>query len=281
MDIGLFGVGSGTTASAAGLATILPLVEELGFDSVWAGEHMVAPSPRIAPSPIEPDYPMLDPLAVLTFAAALTQRLLLGTGILLLPQRPPVALAKAVASLDVLSNGRLLLGVGVGYLQPEFAAVGADFQHRGRRTEEYIAAMRALWTMDAPSFDGETVQFSGVDAYPRPVQAGGPPLVMGGHSPGAYRRAVTMSSQWYGFAMDPAGTARCLAGIREAADRYQRPAEYGELVINVTPNRRLSPQLVEEYAALGVHRLLPILGGTDSAGVEESIRANAPQALLR
>ena len=281
MELGIFGVGSGTTASPASIASIAPLIEELGFDSIWAGEHMVAPSPRVAPSPIEPDYPMLDPLAVLTYVAALTQRVLLGTGILLLPQRPPVALAKAVASLDVLSNGRLLLGVGVGYLQPEFAAVGADFASRGPRSEEYIAAMRALWTMDAPTFHGETVQFSGVDAYPRPTQPGGPALVMGGHSPGAYRRAVTMSSQWYGFAMDPAGTARCLAGIRAAADRYERPAEFGELTINITPNRRLTPELVEQYAALGVHRLIPILGGTDDAGIEASIRSNAPQALLR
>ena len=90
-----------------------------------------------------------------------------------------------------------------------------------------------------------------------------------------------MSSQWYGFAMDPSGTARCLAGLSAAADRYERPAEYGDLIINVTPNRRLTPELVEQYAALGVHRLLPFLGGTDDVGVEASIRANAPETLLR
>jgi probable F420-dependent oxidoreductase len=260
---------------------VAALAEELGFDSLWTGEHMVAPSPRVPPSPIEPDYPMLDPMAGLSYLAAVTDRVLVGTGILLIPQRPPVALAKEAASLDVLSGGRFLMGVGVGYLEPEFDAVGADFANRGPITEERIAAMRALWTMDQPRFHGTTVSFSGVDAHPRPVQAGGPPIIMGGHSKAAFRRAVTMAQGWYGFALDIDGAAACVGGLREAARRYERPAELGELSITVTPRGRLSPEAVQRFADLGVHRLVPQLRGDDESAIEPFITANAPAALVR
>jgi probable F420-dependent oxidoreductase len=224
---------------------------------------------------------MLDPMAALSYLAAVTERALLGTGILLLPQRPPVALAKEAATLDVLSNGRFLMGVGVGYLEPEFEAVGADFANRARVSEEYIAAMRALWNMKEPAFSGETVRFSGVDAYPRPVQPGGPRIVMGGHSQGAFRRAVTLAQEWYGFALDADGTAACIEGLRKAADRYERPAELGELRISVTPRGRLTPEVVERFGELGVHRLLPQLRGEDRGSIESFVTANAPGELVR
>jgi probable F420-dependent oxidoreductase len=281
MKLGLFGCTSGAMASPELMKEMAPLAEELGFESLWTGEHMVAPSPRVPPSPIEPDHPMLDPMAGLSYLAALTERILLGTGILLIPQRPPVPLAKEAASLDVLSGGRFLMGVGVGYLEPEFDAVGADFANRGPITEEYISAMRALWTMEMPQFHGTTTSFSGIDAHPRPVQPGGPPIIMGGHSKAAFRRAVTLAQGWYGFALDLAGTAACIAGLREAAQRYERPAGYGELTITVTPRGRLDPETVQQFADLGVHRLVPQLRGDDKAGIESFITANAPGRLAR
>jgi len=141
---------------------------------------------------MEPTDPILDPLVHLAFVAAATERVLLASGIVILPQRNPLVLAKQAASLDVLSNGRLLLGIGAGYLEPEMTAIGVPMADRGTRTDDYIRAMRALWTQPGPvEYHGPYADFAGVDAHPRPVQAGGPRIVVGGHTPAAYRRAVT------------------------------------------------------------------------------------------
>src|ERR1700761_559250 len=130
MDLGLFNINSGPCSWPDGAERIARLAEELGYESLWMGEHVVAPSPRVAPSPIEPTARMLDPLVALSFLAAVTRHVRLGTGIIILPQRNPLVLAKQVASLDVLARGRLLLGLGVGYLAPEFAAIGVPLEDR-------------------------------------------------------------------------------------------------------------------------------------------------------
>jgi alkanesulfonate monooxygenase SsuD/methylene tetrahydromethanopterin reductase-like flavin-dependent oxidoreductase (luciferase family) len=164
-------------------------------------------------------------------------------------------LAKEIASLDVLSGGRAILGIGAGYLEPEFAALGVPFGRRGARTDEYIDAMRALWAQEKPAYSGEFVSFAGIDAQPRPVQTGGPPVVVGGASPGAYRRAVSRGHGWYGFALDPANTAKSLAGLERAKAEVERPAELGELEISVTPLPGIDADGVKRYADLGVDRL--------------------------
>src|SRR3954452_12568028 len=144
--------------------------EAAGFESIWAGEHIVLPDPQVPPSPMAPQDPALDPLLALAWAAAHTTTLHLATGIVIMPQRNPVVFAKQVASLDVLSNGRLTLGVGVGYLEPEFRAIGADFEHRGAVTDEFLDAMHTLWYDERPEFHGRFADFAGVNAFPRPVQ---------------------------------------------------------------------------------------------------------------
>lgn len=172
------------------------LAEELGFESVWPVEHVVMPATydsrypydRSGRMPIE-EAAVPDPLTWLTWVAAGTRELLLGTAVLILPQRNPVVLAKTVASLDRLSGGRLRLGIGVGWLREEAEAVGTSFHDRGRRTDEYIAAMRTLWTQPIASFRGEYVCFRDVRCNPRPNGAGGVPIHIGGHSPAAARRA--------------------------------------------------------------------------------------------
>jgi alkanesulfonate monooxygenase SsuD/methylene tetrahydromethanopterin reductase-like flavin-dependent oxidoreductase (luciferase family) len=118
--------------------------EAAGFDSLWTGEHVVVPDPRIPSSRLAPEDRVLDPIVALTFLAAHTSRVLLGTGILILPQRNLVTVAKELATLDVLSGGRLILGIGVGYVEAEFRVLGVPFEDRGARTEEYLAAIRAL-----------------------------------------------------------------------------------------------------------------------------------------
>ena len=150
MKIGLFDLNSGACSAPETAARIARLAEDAGFDSLWAGEHVVLPDPRVPPSPMEPMDDILDPIIALTFLAAQTRRVRLGTGIIILPQRNPLVLAKEIASLDVLSGGRFIFGVGVGYLEPEFRALGIPFADRGPRTDDYLAAMRAIWSEPAP-----------------------------------------------------------------------------------------------------------------------------------
>jgi probable F420-dependent oxidoreductase len=260
VKLGYFGIGSGPCADPEVSARVARAAESAGFDSIWTGEHVVLPDPRVPPSPAPPEYPMLDPCIVLSYLAGATQRVLLGTGIIILPQRNPLVLAKQLASVDVLCSGRLLFGVGVGYLEPEFRALGVPFRDKGRRTDEYLDAMLAIWTQDQPRFKGQYASFEGVQARPLPVQKPHPPLVIGGHSPGAFRRAVERGSGWYGFALDLEATQSCITGIREAERRYDRPAELGRLEISVTPSLRIDAETLARYGQLGVDRLIPLTG---------------------
>jgi probable F420-dependent oxidoreductase len=277
MQLGVFGLNASSTYRPADTMRLARLAEELGFDSVWAGEHVVLPSPHVAPAPMQPTDPILDPLVHLGFVAAATERVLLGTGIIILPQRNPLVLAKQAASLDVLSNGRLLLGIGAGYLEPEMSAIGAPMSERGRRTDDYIAAMRAVWNEPGPiSFDSPSYRFAGIDAHPRPAQAGGPRIIVGGHTPAAYRRAVRSGHGWYGFAQNPEGTVACLAGLKEAADTVERPAELGPLEITITPRGRLDAAAMEAFAAAGVDRLvMNTAGAADPDTVAERMQSAA------
>src|SRR2546421_190272 len=248
--------------------------EAAGFESVWAGEHVILTDPQVPPSPMAPRDPALDSLLALTWAAAHSNTLRLGTGIVILPQRNPVVLAKEVTSLDVLSGGRVIFGIGAGYLEPEFRAVGANFDARGAVTDEYLDALERLWYDEHPEYHGRFVDFSGVDAYPRPVQQ--PiPLVVGGHTPPAYRRAVSRAHGWYGFRMTPEDTATSLAGLREAASRVERPPGLGELEITVTPRGRLTPERAVAFAEVGVDRVVVRPRG----GTPEAVDAGLDAAL--
>ncbi len=260
MKVGLFGINMNFLAQPQWAVKVTQHAEGLGFESVWTGEHVVLPDPREAPSPAEPDTPMVHPPAMLAHLAAVTRTIRFGTGITLIAQRNPVVLAKEIGSLDVLSNGRLLFGIGAGYLHQEFAALGVDFASRGARTDEYIDAMRALWNEPQPSFAGNFVQFDKIQAQPRPVQNGGPPVIVGGASPAALRRAVTHGNGWYGFALDVATTGKVLEQLELAKARYERPAHLGELEISVTPPKPPNKAMQDDYAALGVQRLIPMLG---------------------
>jgi probable F420-dependent oxidoreductase len=256
MKYGLFSMNMDACSEPKGAARIARVAEDAGFESLWAGEHVVLPDPRIPPSPMNPEDPILDPVIALTFLAAHTRRVRLGTGIIILPQRNPLVLAKELASLDILSGGRLIFGVGAGYLEPEFRALGASFTDRGPRTVEYLRAMISIWDEPKPAYAGRFVAFEGVQAHPRPVQRPHPPIVMGGHSPPAFRRAVEQANGWYGFALDVDATAACLDDLRGAAERYVRPSHLGKLEISVTPPRDVDAATVERYATLGVDRLI-------------------------
>jgi probable F420-dependent oxidoreductase len=258
MKFGLFGINIGACADPETATAVARAAEDAGFDSVWTGEHVVLPDPQVPPSPSAPDNPMLDPAVALSFIAARTERIRLGTGIIILPQRNPVVLAKELASLDVLSGGRLIFGLGVGYLQPEFDALGVPFAERGPRATEYVEAIRALWTQPNPEYKGQFVQFGGIQAQPRPVQKPHPPIIMGANSPPAFRRTVRLGNGWFGFALDVEAAERSIAALREAERSCDRAAELGPLEISVTPPGRIDADSVRRYADLGVDRLIPL-----------------------
>jgi probable F420-dependent oxidoreductase len=249
---GLYGLHKGSSVDADVLARRARRAEDAGFESLWVGDHVALPTD--APDPA--DEPRLELVVALAHLAALTTRARLATGVAVLPLRHPVLLAKQLASIDVLSQGRLIVGVGVGYVEPELEALGASVADRGARTDEYLAAMRALWDEPTPSFAGRFVSFSGVMARPLPVQRPHPPIVCGGHSAASLRRAVTQGNGWYGWELDPGRTAEYLTALRAAEARHGRPAELGELEVTITPPPDFDADMARRYAELGVHRLV-------------------------
>ena len=257
MKFGLHSVNLHSCAYPEAAARLGRAAEAAGFESLWVADHVVLPDPPVPGRPMAPDMRLLDPLVALTFLAAHTSRLRLATGVIILPQRQAVVLAKQLASLDVLSNGRVIFGLGVGWCEPEMRATGASFKDRGRIGDDYLAAMRALWSQPKPAHRGPHVAFDGVQAMPRPVQT--PiPVVVGGRTPPAYRRAVTQGHGWYGFGLDAAETEKSVSALREAAKRSSRPAELGTLEISITPPGYDVPDraMVNAYAAAGVDRLI-------------------------
>jgi probable F420-dependent oxidoreductase len=274
--IGLFLHNPALATDPALAAAVARAAEERGYDSLWAGEHVVVPRPRVAPSPMDPDEPILDPVVLLAHLAAHTRHVRLGTGVIVLPQRNPLVLAKQLASLDVLSGGRLDVGIGAGYLEPELSAIGVPMDERGSRTDEYLAAMRALWEGDPPAYEGAHVRFAGVDARPRPVQR--PlPVIVGGHARAAHRRAARHAEGWYGFMLSPRDTAAQVEGLRAAARECGRDRP---LHISLTPDRRLDGSTVAEYADAGVDRLVvTAVRATDLDSFHRLLDAAAPAAL--
>jgi len=284
MKFGLFSTNAYACSYPDVVAGVARAAEAAGFESLWGGEHVVLPDPQAPPSPMAPHDRILDPVIALTYCAAVTKRVRLGTGIIILPQRNPLVLAKELASLDALSGGRLIFGIGVGYLEPEFRALGAPFEQRGAVADEYLAAMQAIWSQAKPAYQGRFVSFADVQAHPQPVQRPHPPIVIGGRTAAAFRRAVQQGHGWYGFALDAEGTARALAGLREAARQYPRPAHLGELEISITPGRGAGVDLAdaEAFAALGVHRLILMPSPRlDGAGLERFVEDVATRLVSR
>ena len=265
MKIGIFGINTGACAEPQTAAKVAVAAEQIGVESLWTAEHVVLPDPREAPSPADPDTAFLHPSTLLAYIANVTDEIKLGTGITLIAQRNPVVLAKEMGSLDVISSGRLLLGIGAGYLHQEFSALGVDFSSRGAKTDESIEIIRTLWNKANPEYQGKFIQFKNIQAQPRPLQAGGPPIIIGGTSPAALRRTVTHGNGWYGFALDVETTKSVLENLEIAKSRYERDPNLGPLSISITPPSRPSKTMMEDYAAIGAERYIPILASSDEA----------------
>jgi probable F420-dependent oxidoreductase len=255
MKIGVCSANSGPYTTRQNLRALAEAAEDAAVESVWVSEHPVVADPRQEPSPMAPDDPILDPVATLAFLAGMTSSVRLGTGVIVLPLHNPLILAKELATVDVLSGGRLIFGVGVGYLRPEFAAIGVPFAGRGARTEEYLAAIGAIWKQRHPSYRGEMVAFDGVQANPRPIQRPRPPVVMGGYAPAVLRRTAADADGWYGWGLDLAATSVYMNLLRSAAGVVTRRDGLGPLEITITPPGDVDVTTAAAYARLGVHRL--------------------------
>ncbi|MFJ4652027.1 TIGR03619 family F420-dependent LLM class oxidoreductase [Nocardia sp. NPDC088792] len=256
LKFGLFAINHGSCGDPRTAVRVARHAEAAGFESLWSGEHLVLADPAPDGFPIAPTLPLLDTVVGLTLVAAHTSTVRIASGIIVLPLRNPVVLAKELASLDQVADGRLIVGIGPGYVPAEFDAVGVALSERAARTDDYIRAMRALWSMPEPAYKGRYVSFSGVNAYPRPVLQPGPPIVVGAGGRLAARRAITLANGWYGFGFDVERTRQHLRNLRAAAGEYERPPELGTLEITVTPVGPLNRRVIEQYRELGVDRLV-------------------------
>ena len=205
MKFGLGFANTGMGSTAAGARDLATRAERLGFESLWTVEHVLVPSGYESKYPYDPSgkmaggaeaFDLPDPLIWLAYIAAATEKIKLATGILILPQRNPAITAKEVASLDALSGGRVVLGVGVGWLEEEFNALGVPFQDRGRRHDDYVEAMRALWKGDKASVHNTYAGFDDCISLPRPTN-GTVPIVVGGHTKRAARRAARLGDGFF------------------------------------------------------------------------------------
>ena len=237
--------------------------EQLGFESVWIPEHLVMPVKQASAYPYAddgrfpapPDVPFHDPLLVLAYVAALTNRIRLATGIFVLPLRNPFATAKAIATLDNLSEGRIIFGVGIGWQKEEFEAVGMKFEDRALRTREYLELMIELWSKSDPLYQGKTVATQGMKFMPKTVQQPHPPIVFGGTTEAALKRTVRLGDGWYGITHSLEETRTLISRLGEysrAAGRT-RPIE---ITISLRTGKPLTTDDVRRLAELGVHRTL-------------------------
>jgi probable F420-dependent oxidoreductase len=245
--------------------------EAAGFESIWTVEHTVVPGGYGSKYPYAPsgkmaggqdDIPLPDPLIWMAYVAAATKTIKLATGILILPQHQPVLAAKQIATLDHMSGGRVLLGIGVGWLKEEFAALGVPFEERGARTDEYIAAMRELWSAEKPTFNGKFVQFKDAYCRPQPVKKS-VPIIVGGHSEAAAKRAGRLGDGYFPARDAPADM---IALARAEAQKAGRNPNAIEITASMPEDESRIPALKQ----LGVTRLL--VPASPMAGLKQMIR---------
>jgi probable F420-dependent oxidoreductase len=281
MKFGIMFANTGHGSTAAGARAVAEAAEAGGFAAIWTVEHVVVPSGYESKYPYDAsgkmaggaeDFDLPDPLIWLTWVAAHTSTVQLATGILIVPQRNPVVLAKEVATLDALSGGRMVLGVGAGWLAEEFAALGVPFDDRGRRLDEYIAIMRALWSGDKTTFDGEFYQFENCISRPRPANAT-IPVVIGGHSQVAARRAGRIGDGFFPGSASIDEIRELIGLVRRTAEEHGRDPDAIEMIAGAgaPPGPKLD-QRIEQLAAIGVtHAIVPTFRPDELADIGRSL----------
>ena len=246
MKVGLHLPHVGPNATPENLAEFARRAEALGFDSLWVSDHVVVPRDYQSRYPYNPsgrmgagpDTPFLEPLSTLLYVAGVTSRIALGTTVLVLPMREPVLHAKILATLDVLSEGRLILGVGAGWLREEFEALGATFEDRGRRLDEELEILRRLWTLEDPSFQGRYYRIGNLGFAPKPVQKPHPPIWVGGNTEPGLKRAVRYGDAWHGAGSTPEQARAAAERLRALCEESGRdPATLAVTVRTGVPLR--------------------------------------------
>jgi probable F420-dependent oxidoreductase len=266
MKIGLFAPLTNPFATPEYITALGRAAEERGFHSLWVAEHVVLFDEYASHYPYSPTGKIpapsgsgiIDPFVALSFLAATTRKIRLGTGICLVPQRNPVYTAKEVASLDYLSNGRVDFGVGVGWLKEEFDALAVPFERRGARTRAYLKVMQRLWQDDVSKYRGEFYDLAACRQYPKPVQRPHPPIHFGGESDAALKRVADVGQGWYGFSIGAEETAerlRHLDGLLKARGRKRADIE-----VSISPYMKpASLDLVKGYRDVGVDQVIVLV----------------------
>ena len=265
MKFGLFSLGIGTGARPGVIVKTAEAAERVGVATLWVGEHVVLFDRQDSKYPYSPggEFPLpggadwLDPFITLTFAAAVTKKIRLATGICLVPEHNPVVLAKEVASLDRLAGGRFALGVGIGWSAEEFAALGIPFEQRAQRTREYIEVMQRLWSDDVSSFHGQFVNFDGARCFPKPARGKKLPIIFGGESIPALRRTADIGNGWFGFNVGPDDAAPLVKKLHAMLKANGRDANEVEIIVSPY-TRKIGPDDLKTYRAAGVDELVMV-----------------------
>lgn len=284
MKLGLIPVNIGINdpAQIIGLAQT---AEAAGFESVWTFEHVIVPMDYRSKYPyndtgkmgVAPETPLADPLITLSAIAAATKKVRLGTGVNILSQTNPLLLAKQTATLDFISGGRFMLGVGIGWLEEEFVAMGTPFERRGARFDDYVAAMRKVWSGDVVEHQSEFLNWSGFKSYPLPRQ-NPMPVIMGGNKGKIYERIARLGNGWFVPGSDPRELAGQLAELRTTCDRVGR--DFSEIEITCMWPGMGGVEALQALGAAGVHRaVVPLmaLGGDPAAGIQRMAREVIPR----
>jgi probable F420-dependent oxidoreductase len=267
------------------LAHTARVAEEVGLESIWTVEHVVIPVGYQSKYPYDPsgkipgpeNVPIPDPILPLAYAAALTSKIRLGTGVVILPQRHPVYVAKEMATLDVLSRGRAILGIGSGWLSEEFETVGVPFKERGARTDESIRALRSLWADEPSPFAGKFYRWAAVESHPKPVQRPGVPIVVGGHSEAAAKRAARLGDGFFPAIPDAKRLAELFGIMRAECARIGRKAEEIEL----TAGGAMDVDGVRRLQDLGVARIALPPPGFDNDSIRQGLQDFAERVIAR
>lgn len=277
MEFGANIFGVGALADPGTLADVARLAEDLGYHSVFLADHVVMPRTLASKYPYspdgrfpyDPDQDWLDPLVALGYLAGRTTTIRIGTSITVLPMRHPIVTAKQIATADHLSGGRVIFGVGVGWMAEEFRLLGASFEDRGRRMDEYLVLLKTLWTEKNPRFAGRYFQVSECAITPKPVQKPHVPVWVGGDSPAALRRAAELGDGWHSAGTSLAELPDKLRRLGEALDAARR--DRTTFVVSAFPTDRLTVDLVRQFAVRGVAHLMVPVFSFDAARVRQRL----------
>lgn len=286
MKIGIVPINVGGPSTAENMIDIVQHAEAAGIESVWTFEHVVVPVDYESKYPydrsgkmgIAPEAWFIDPLIALSHVAASTKTIRLGTGVNIFPQANPMLFAKQVASLDVLSGGRLTLGLGIGWLAEEYQAMGTPFERRGARFDDYLEAVKKVWSGEVVEHESEFLSWHGFKSYPTPAQKPHPPILMGGTTNKTLRRVVNGAQGWYAPSDSSQLLGEKLGELKEMAAQAGRP--FDSIDITTSWRIRTRPDALPEFEDLGINRVVVLLGATGESDPKKAIDLIAARAGL-